>query len=66
MSEIRPTNARPDIQRPQAERPVKTERRAPDPVNQQAAHKTEAQHEVARRDVSKSTKPKGGNVDITV
>ena len=66
MSEIRPTNSRPEIHRPQTERPVKMERRPQAPEIQQAADKVQNHSEVKRREMSKSTNSKGGNVDITV
>ncbi|MCX7262149.1 MAG: hypothetical protein NTX67_05150 [Burkholderiales bacterium] len=61
MSEIRPTNNRPDTPRVQQDRPVKTEQKKEDP-----AQRTEAQREVPRQAVQNSQKTKGGNVDITV
>ena len=61
MSEIRPTNNRPDIPRTQQDRPVKTEQRKEEP-----AQRTEAQREVPRQAVQNTQKTKGGNVDITV
>ena len=66
MSEIRPTNSRPEIQRPQAERPVKTERRQPEQAAQQATQITETKHEVVKQEMHRTEKPKGGNVDVTV
>jgi hypothetical protein len=61
MSEIRPTNNRPDIPRAQQDRPVKTEQRKEEP-----AQRTEAHREVPRQAVQNTQKTKGGNVDITV
>jgi hypothetical protein len=61
MSEIRPTNNRPETPRVQQDRPVKTE-----PKKEEPAQRTEAQREVPRQAVQNTQKTKGGNVDITV
>ena len=61
MSEIRPTNNRPDIPRMQQDRPVKTEQKKEEPVQ-----RPEAQREVIRQEVKGNDKPKGSKVDITV
>jgi hypothetical protein len=61
MSEIRPTNNRPDIPRMQQDRPVKTEQKKEEPVL-----RPEAQREVIRQEVKGNDKPKGSKVDITV
>jgi len=61
MSEIRPANHRPEMPRIQQERPVKTEHKD----KEVSPQKTEAQREVVRHE-AKPSKPKGGNVDITV
>ena len=66
MSEIRPATSRSEIQRPPAERPVKTERPKPEHAAQQATQKTEAKHEVVKQEMHRSDKPKGGNVDVMV
>lgn len=62
MSEIRPTNNRPEAQRPPAERPVKTEYKA----KEVAPPKIEARQEVVKHEMPRTEKIKGGNVDITV
>jgi hypothetical protein len=61
MSEIRPANNRPNMPQVQQERPVKTEHKA----KEASPQKTEAHREVVRHEANQ-TKPKGGNVDITV
>ena len=66
MSEIRPANNRPEVQRPQADHAVKTERRTQAVPQQREAQKAEVKQELVRQDAPKSDKPKGGNVDITV
>ena len=66
MSEIRPANNRPEIQRPQADQAVKTERQIQPAPQQREAQKAEIKQELVRQYAPKSDKPKGGNVDITV
>jgi len=61
MSEIRPANNRPNIPQVQQERPVRTEQKD----KEVAPQKTEPQRELVKHEANQS-KPKGGNVDITV
>jgi hypothetical protein len=61
MSEIRPANNRPNIPQVQQERPVRTEQKD----KEVAPQKTETQRELVKHEANQS-KPKGGNVDITV
>ena len=61
MSEIRPANNRPNIPQVQQERPVRTEQRD----KEVAPQKTVTQRELVKHEANQS-KPKGGNVDITV
>jgi hypothetical protein len=61
MSEIRPTQSRPEPQRVQNERPAKV---AHQPHHEQM-QRVEAKREVAKQ-ASVSPKLKGSNVDITV
>jgi hypothetical protein len=61
MSEIRPANNRPNIPQVQQERPVKTEHKA----KEASPQKLETHRELVRHE-AKQSKPKGGNVDITV
>jgi hypothetical protein len=61
MSEIRPTQSRPDAQRVQQERPAKVDNH---PHHEQT-QRVEAKREVVKHE-SASPKLKGGNVDITV
>jgi len=61
MSEIRPANNRPNIPQVQQERSVRTEQKD----KEVAPQKTETQRELVKHEANQS-KPKGGNVDITV
>jgi hypothetical protein len=61
MSEIRPANNRPNIPQVQQERPVRIEQKD----KEVAPQKTETQRELVKHEANQS-KPKGGNVDITV
>ena len=61
MSEIRPTQSRPEPQRIQQERPAKAENH---PHHEQM-QRVEAKREVVKHEAA-NPKIKGGNVDITV
>jgi hypothetical protein len=61
MSEIRPTQSRPDAQRLQNERPVKVQNHP----HQEQMQRVEAKRQVVKQE-SANPKLKGGNVDITV
>jgi len=61
MSEIRPTQSRPDAQRVLHDRPAKVENHP----HREQMQRVEARREVVKHE-SASPKLKGGNVDVTV